>query len=289
MAMAETQPPLTPVELIRLTAEYFSKKEIDSPRLTSELLLAKVLSASRLDLYLQYDKPLSPVEVDCYRALVRRRASGEPTAYILGKKEFWSLDFEVGPGVLIPRPDTETLVESALARMGAEGRFLEIGVGSGAVAVALLKERPRWSGVGIDKELLPLGYSSKNAMTHQVAERLDLRRGDLFGPAESEVFDLVVSNPPYIPTGEIAALDREVSGFEPAEALDGGHDGLDLIRDIAEGAASHLRSGGWLLMEFGAGQEEAVKAILNNTPGFSETRIIADYAKKPRVGEAKKI
>jgi release factor glutamine methyltransferase len=287
--MAEGQAPLTPVELIRLTAEYFAKKNIDSPRLTAEVLLANVLSVTRLDLYLQYDKPLTPAEVDCFRALVRRRAAGEPTAYLLGKREFWSLDFAVCPGVLIPRPDTETLVESCLLAMGDEGRFLEIGVGSGAVAVALLKERPNWTGVGVDTESAPLACALKNAETHGVADRLDLRRGSLFSPVASELFDLVVTNPPYIPSADIDTLATEVSAFEPREALDGGADGLDLIREIAKEAPSRLKSGGSLLLEFGAGQEEAVSGILESVPGLSGIRILSDYAEKPRVAAAIKI
>ncbi|TAL17915.1 peptide chain release factor N(5)-glutamine methyltransferase [bacterium] len=287
--MAEGQAPLTPVELIRLTAEYFAKKGIDSPRLTAEVLLASVLSVTRLDLYLQYDKPLSSAEVDSFRALVRRRAAGEPTAYLLGKREFWSLDFAVGPGVLIPRPDTETLVESCLSIMGGEGRFLEIGVGSGAVSVALLKERPRWTAVGIDTETAPLDCARKNAETHGVADRLDLRRGSLFSPVENETFDLIVSNPPYIPSGDIDSLAAEVSRFEPRKALDGGVDGLDLIREIANKAPTRLKSKGALLLEFGTGQEEAVAGILESVPGLSGMRIISDYAKKPRVAAAIKI
>ncbi len=284
--MAE-QPAPTPLELIKLTAEYLAKKEVESPRLEAELLLAEALGLTRLGLYLQYDRPLDPPEVGRYREMVRRRASGEPTAYILGKKEFWSLSFAVGKGVLIPRPDTETLVQAALSLMGDSGKFLELGVGSGAVSIALLKEKEWWEGVGVDREEAPMQFTAKNAASHGVSERLSLLRGDLYGPLDPlDSFDLIITNPPYIPSGQIPSLQREVAAFEPAAALDGGEDGLDLIRRIVSGAPARLKEGGSLLIEFGMGQESEVGEIIRGEPFFTTLSFERDLGGRERVAVA---
>lgn len=273
----------TPLKLATLTAGYFREKGIASPRLEAEMLLAHALGTTRMGLYLEFDKPLDREEVARYRSLVRRRARGEPSAYLVGGREFWSLRFDVGPGVLIPRPETERLVEEALEGMGGAGRFLDLGTGSGAIAVALLAERPAWSGVAVEISPSAAASARRNAEKSGVAARLDLREGDLFGPVTGERFDLVVSNPPYIPTGEIETLATEVALHEPREALDGGADGLDLIRRIVEGAADHLASGGLLLVEFGAGQGERVQKITEGGGGYREVRILKDYAGRDRV------
>lgn len=273
----------TPLALAALTAGYFREKGIASPRLEAELLLAHALGTTRMGLYLDFDKPLDREEVARYRTLVRRRARGEPSAYLVGGREFWSLCFEVGPGVLIPRPETEHLVEEALGEMGEAGRFLDLGTGSGAIAVALLTERPGWTAVAVEISPPAADVARRNAEKLGVADRLDLREGSLFGPVEGERFDLIVSNPPYIPSGEIEALAAEVAHHEPREALDGGADGLDLIREIAAGAPARLAPGGRLIVEFGADQGERVRRIAEDSAGYGEVEIVKDYAGRDRV------
>lgn len=273
----------TPLQLATLTAGYFREKGIDSPRLEAELLLAHALGTTRMGLYLEFDKPLDREEVARYRTLVRRRARGEPSAYLVGGREFWSLRFEVGPGVLIPRPETERLVEEALGEMGEAGRFLDLGTGSGAIAVALLTERPGWTATAVEISPPAAAIARCNAEKLGVADRLDLREGSLFGPVEGERFDLIVSNPPYVPSGEIEALAAEVAHHEPREALDGGVDGLDLIREIVADAPARLAPGGRLLVEFGADQGERVRRIAEDSGGYAEVEILKDYAGRDRV------
>ncbi|PLX46563.1 MAG: peptide chain release factor N(5)-glutamine methyltransferase [Deltaproteobacteria bacterium] len=281
------QPRYTPVELIRLTAEYFKTKNVDAPRLEAEVLLAHLLEVDRLRLYLDFDKPLTQDEVAGYRVLVRRRASGEPTAYICAKREFWSLEFEVCPGVLIPRPETEVLVERALEVMGETGEFLEVGVGSGAISTALMKERGGWRGAGVEISAEAEIVAARNIAKHGLGGRYELFSGNLYGPVVGRVFNVIVSNPPYIPSGEIEGLEREVSEHEPRLALDGGEDGLEIIRRLAEGAAPHLEKGGHIMVEFGAGQGGAVKRIFEETNKFDQVELLRDYSGRDRILRAR--
>lgn len=282
-----------PLELVRLAADYLGNKGIESPRLEAELLLAHALGVPRIQLYLQFERPLESAEVDAYREFLRRRARREPAAYVTGSKEFWSLSLRVDARVLIPRPETERLVEAVLHRTptstGDHGsyRFLDLGVGSGALALALLHERPAWSAVGVDASTGALDLAGENAERLGVSGRLDLRRGDLYGPVAGETFDLIVSNPPYVPTEEIPKLEPEVCRYEPREALDGGPDGLDALRAVAAGAPRHLGSGGMLAVEFGVGQSGSVEECLG-AAGFDRVEILADYAGTPRVALARK-
>ncbi len=283
MAQPE-QTPHTPVALVKLAHGFLEKNGVENPRLEAEILLAHVLDIKRIDIYVNFDKPLSKAEIDGYRELMVRRAKGEPTAYILGKREFWSLEFRVTPDVLIPRPDTERLVEAALEKMGEGGRLLDIGVGSGAIAIALLSEKPGWSGVGLDISREAIAVAVHNAEVNGVAERLELVNSDLFDKAVGE-FDLIVTNPPYIPTGELEELD--VARTEPVSALDGGGDGLDIIRRIVEEAPAHLRAGGVFCVEFALGQAPEVETILAHG-GFNSIDIIKDYAGIERLATAVK-
>jgi release factor glutamine methyltransferase len=278
----------TPLALATLTAGYFREKGIDSPRLEAELLLAHALGTTRMGLYLDFDKPLDREEVARYRTLVRRRVRGEPSAYLVGAREFWSLRFEVGPGVLIPRPETERLVEEALGEMGEAGRFLDLGTGSGAIAVALLTERPGWTAAAVEISPEAAAIARRNAEKHGVAGRLDLREGSLFGPVGGERFDLIVSNPPYIPSGEIVALATEVARHEPREALDGGLDGLDLVREILAEAPDRLEEGGRLFVEFGADQGERVRRIAEDSGRYADVEILKDYAGRDRLLRARR-
>lgn len=285
MATTEAVNPTT-IELVRLTASYFGEKGVESPRLEAEVLLAHVLGMERIGLYLSFDKPLSADEVGRYRKLVRDRAKGVPTAYLTGKREFWSLPFKVSPGVLIPRPDTELLVESALKIGKPEADLLELGVGSGAVIISVLTEKPDWRAVGVDVSGEALSQTSLNARDLKVDGRLSLLQGDLYTPLGERKFDLIISNPPYIPTPEIDKLAVEVSAHEPRLALDGGPDGLGIIRRIVEGAPARLMPGGALLMEYGLGQENRVKEIIAATGKFGEPELIEDLTGRPRAVKA---
>ena len=276
--MAETW---TVLKLLKWTAEYFAGKGIDNGRLDAELLLASTLKLNRVGLYLNYDRPLSVEELTAFRKQVERRARREPLAYILGRCEFWSLPFVVTPAVLIPRPDTEVLVEEALKRLPPQGRVLDVGLGSGAIAVAIAHERDDVRVVGIDVSLEALAVAQENAVANGVAERIDFRQGDLFVLAGGP-FELIVSNPPYIATGEMPTLMPEVRDFEPSLALVAGADGLDCYRALVPAAWLQLNSGGWLLVEVGAGQAPAVSALFV-TAGYHECFTACDLAGIERV------
>jgi len=278
----------SPLELVRLTAEYLKDKGVGSARLDAEVLLAHVLGVPRIQLYLQFDRPLAEVEVAAYREAVRRRARREPVAHITGVREFWSLVFAVDGRVLVPRPETEVLVEAVRSRMGAGGRLLDVGTGSGALAIALLTECPAWRAVATDISREALVVARENGARHGVDERLELRLGDLFEPVAGEYFDLIVANLPYIPAGEIDALEPEVAAFDPRLALDGGTDGLAVIRRLVSAAPESLAPGGLLALEFGAGQEEAVSRLLEETRRYEDVELVADYAGHPRVAVARR-
>jgi release factor glutamine methyltransferase len=222
--------PWTPLKLLAWAQEWFAKKGVDSPRLTGELLLAHALRCDRVRLYLDFDKPLGEPELAAFRELVKRRAEGEPTAYLVGKREFYGRPFRVTPAVLVPRPETELVVEAALAALPEGGAALDLCTGSGAIALSLALERPSARVLATDLSPEALAVARENAAALGAA--VELLEGDLFAavPADGR-FDLIVSNPPYVPSGELPGLSREVRR-EPALALDGGPDGLALLRRI---------------------------------------------------------
>jgi len=271
----------TVLKVLQWTAGYLREKGIEESRLDAELLLSDALGLDRVGLYLNYDRPLTAAELDLFRKGVSRRAKREPLQYILGRVEFWSLPFVVTPAVLIPRPDTEILVEEALKRANAEAAILDVGTGSGAIAVALAHELPEAAVEGVDISPEALEVASKNARRNGVDGRVRFRKADL-GSLPEGPFDLIVSNPPYIPGGELAALMPEVRDFEPRLALDGGGDGLDCFRLLARQGPSRLRSGGWLLLETGVGQASAVQELLIEA-GLLDVFSRNDYAGIPRV------
>ena len=250
----------TVLKLLRWTTDYFAGRGIDNPRLDAELLLGETLGLDRVGLYLNFERPLQGEELAAFRDKVRRRAGREPLAYILGETEFWSLPFRVTADVLIPRPDTELLVEESLKRVVGPARVLDVGTGSGALAVALAHERPEWMITAIDLSPAALAIAAENAGKNGVAERLAFVEGDLVRLPDGP-FELIVANPPYIPHGELAGLMPEVRDFEPRLALDGGSDGLDAYRALAHQAETRLAPGGWLLVEVGFDQAAVVQEL----------------------------
>lgn len=274
--------PQTLIDYLQATTEHFRKHGIDSPRLEAEMLLAHVLGIPRIQLYVRFEQPLKPDEIDRFRELVKRRGRHEPVQYILGKREFWSLEFAVERGVLIPRPDTEVLVEEALAWVKETGKtspkIAEVGVGSGAIAISILSEVEGATVVAGDIAETPLVVAKKNAATHGVADRLTLVHGDgLAALSAHGPFDLVVSNPPYIREEDMRRLPPHIKNWEPPEALVSGADGLDCIRGIlaALGPAT-LVVGGALMLEIGdERQAEVLVGML--APRFSAVRVRKDY------------
>ncbi|MCP4199931.1 MAG: peptide chain release factor N(5)-glutamine methyltransferase [Proteobacteria bacterium] len=230
-------------------ADDFRKRAFPSPRLEAEVLLTSVLGCRRLDLYTHFDRPLMDNELSAYREAISRRRSGEPTAYIVGKKEFWSLEFDVDPRVLIPRPETETLVEAALGRIPEDSLVLDLCTGSGCVAVALASERPGLSIDAVDISNDACEVAKQNVAKHGLSNRITVIAGDLFQPlSPGRRYDAIVANPPYIPKDEIGLLAPEVKK-EPVGALAAGEDGLDVIRRILDQALSFLEPHGWIMME----------------------------------------
>ncbi|MGA2404504.1 MAG: peptide chain release factor N(5)-glutamine methyltransferase [Syntrophobacteraceae bacterium] len=253
----------TVLKVLQWTTEYFSEKGFEQPRADAEVLLAHALGMERIHLYLNHDKPLSAEELARFRGFIRRRAAFEPTQYITGKQEFWSLDFEVTPAVLIPRPETEVLVEKALEIAGNEPFLvLDLGAGSGAIAVALAHERTGIRVIAADKSWSAIEVARRNAVRHGVADRISFVVADLFGALASRpLFDLIVSNPPYVSDAEFLDLAPEIANYEPRSALrGGGKRGLALIRKIVEQFHVHLKQRGSLLLEIGLGQAEILEA-----------------------------
>lgn len=272
----------TVLDLLKWTAHYFTGKGIENGRLDAELLLAEILQLSRIGLYLDFDRPVNSDELAAFRVLIERRARREPIAYILGRCEFWSLTFKVGPDVLIPRSDTETLAAAALKVLPPGGTLLDIGVGSGAIALAIAHERPDVQVEGLDLSPAALVLAAENAQLLGLAARVTLRQGDLFALDNSGQYDVIVSNPPYIAIGEQTTLMPEVRDFEPALALFAGDDGLDCYRALIPAARAALRNSGTLLVEVGAGQAAAV-AELFAVAGYADIFTNRDLAGIERV------
>ncbi|MDC0335442.1 peptide chain release factor N(5)-glutamine methyltransferase [Pseudodesulfovibrio sp.] len=261
--------------------------DVDSPRLSAELLAAEVLGCSRLDLVIDRTRVLSSNEIEKIRRLVSRRADGEPLAYIVGHKEFYGLEFRVTSDVLIPRPETEHIIEEVetLFVHDAPFRFADLGTGSGILAVTLAHLFPQALGVAVDASSSALGVAKSNAEKHAVMDRLDFLEGDFTQPLFEETsFDLIVSNPPYVTTQEYAEASHEVTGYEPVSALVSGDDGLDHIRAMMPHVLSALKSGGRFLMEFGFRQGRQIeKIIIDEFPEFKDVSIKKDLAGHDRI------
>lgn len=278
----------TVMRLMRWSGEYLEGKGVERGRLDAEHLLAHALGVGRLQLYLEFDRPLERDELDRFRPLLKRRAQREPLQYILGRAAFRELDLHVDPRVLIPRPETEVLVEEVLAWARSQGRgelsALDVGTGSGAIALSLLVEGPFAGVVAVDASEAALEVAEENVRASGLAERVELRRGSLFDAVgASETFDVVVSNPPYVAEAELASLQPEVGEWEPREALLGGPDGLTVVRAIVTGAVGHVEAGGLLALEVGAGQAGPVTAQVESTGGYDEVRVRRDLSGRERV------
>ena len=276
--------------ILQWTGQYFADKGVESSRLDAEVLLSHILGKDRLYLYVHFDQPLEDGELAAFRAAVLRRAKREPVAYIIGEKEFMGHLFAVSPAVLVPRPDTEILVEAVIEKLqdfqGKEIRLLDIGVGSGAIIISLLKEFPAANGVAVDLSPTALATAKENAARLGVAERLEFRQGDLLAPVRGEKFDLLVSNPPYIPEAEMDDLAAEVKK-EPQLALVAGKDGLDCYRKLLAEGQEILNDGGLLALEVGIRQAEAVCRLAEEA-GWRECEIRLDYGGIQRVVLARK-
>jgi release factor glutamine methyltransferase len=266
-------------------SEDFRKRQNSTPRLDAELLLAEVLGLDRVGLVIQAHRPLAAAELAAYRELIKRRRGGEPIAYILGRREFYGLEFRVDRRVLIPRPDSETLVEVALARTSRRdmfGRALDLCTGSGCVAIAFAKARPTWEVSGSDVSREAVACARDNAL-RLGCPRIRWLEADLFASlARGERFDLVCANPPYVTSADLARLEPDIRDFEPALALDGGPDGLDLVRRIVGDARERLEPGGVLALEVGHDQAERVARELE-AARFSDVERRRDLGGHERV------
>jgi release factor glutamine methyltransferase len=275
--------------LLAWTADFLRAKGAESPRLDAEVLLAHVLKCPRVHLYTHYDDAVAEAPRAAFRELVRRRAAGAPVAYLVGRKEFYALTLHVSPAVLIPRPDTETLVAEFLTLFkGHPGPLaVDVGTGSGAIALACASQHRTARLVATDRSAEALDVARANANRLQLADRVAFREGDLLAPARPDApFDAILSNPPYIPTDVIPTLEPGVRDHEPHLALDGGPDGLAVVRRLVEQAAPLLRPGGHLLLEIGTAQEAPVRDLIAARPALELAPTVKDAAGHPRVVRA---
>ena len=271
--------------IIKWTEQYFRDKGVDSPRLDAEVLLSHVLKKERIYLYIHFDEPLEAGELAAFRDMVKKRVQRIPVAYIVGAREFMGLTFAVSPAVLIPRPDTEILVEAVIERLKdkAQTKFVDIGTGSGAIVLSLLHYLPLACAAAVDISQDALTVAAENAETLLVNDRVDFYLGDVYAPLTTEKFDAIISNPPYIPNEDIAKLEPEVRDFEPYGALAGGMDGLDFYRQLIAGGSARLKDGGFMVFEVGINQARAVVALTAAIPELGKTEILRDYAGIERV------
>lgn len=283
--------PWTINRLLAWTTDFLRRRGSDSPRLDVEVMLAHVLGWQRVQLYTHYEEEVGERARAEFRELVRRRAEGSPVAYLVGRKEFYSLPLEVSSEVLIPRPESEFVVVEFLeaAKNRDHPRAVDVGTGSGCLAIACTVQHQGACFIAIDISTGALALARKNAERHGVANRIDFRQGDLLDPVRDEPpFDVILSNPPYIPTEVIPTLEPGVRDHEPHTALDGGPDGLVVVRRLIDEAAPLLKPGGHLILEIGTAQEQPVRALIEKHPEFRLAPTIRDLQKHPRVIRAKK-
>jgi release factor glutamine methyltransferase len=275
---------LTVLEAIKLATEYFEKKEIESPRINAEILLADVLKCKRIDLYLKFDQPLKENEVNLFREYISRRGKYEPVQYIIGYTEFYGLVFKVDKSVLIPRPETEILVETIINQNKEKDEIsiLDVGTGSGNIPVSLAKMMPQSKNTSIDISESAIGIAKQNAESNDV--NVTFIRQDIFDnpfPFDSK-YDIIVSNPPYVDSSEYNNLQKEIIEHEPRFAVTDDGDGLKYYRRICEVANSVMKENGKLYFEMGKGQSQDICSIME-VNGFSEIGIVKDYPQIERV------
>ena len=292
-------PEWTIIKLLKWTTSYFKSHDIDSPRSTAEILLAHVLKLKRIDLYLRYDQPLCLNELSKFKVLIKRRIEREPVAYILGVKEFWSMDFAVTKDVLIPRPETECLVEAALNLLpedkstdvkSATKRILELGTGSGAVILAIASMRPNHTYFASDRSVEAVRLASENSKRHGLDTMVNFFCADWFTSinCKRKPFDMILSNPPYVPTRVIGRLMPEIYKYEPVSALDGGRDGLLCLKYIINTAHHYLNRNGNFLLEIGHDQKNDIRSLIDQCGNYEHVVFTKDYSGYDRVVHMKK-
>lgn len=271
--------------ILKWTEQYFGSKGVESPRLDAEVLLSHVLKKQRIYLYVHFDEPLEAPELAAYREMIKKRVLRQPVAYIIGAREFMGLSFRVSPDVLVPRPDTEILVQAVIERLRdwPAPVAADIGTGSGAIGLSLLHFLPKLTAAAVDISPAALAVAQENARQLGVADRVEFFAGDLLQPLAGRSFDALLSNPPYIPEADIRTLEPEVRQYEPMCALAGGVDGLDFYRRLVREGAAMLNPGGFMAFEVGIHQAQAVAAMAEDMPALGRTEILKDLAGIDRV------
>jgi release factor glutamine methyltransferase len=289
--------PWTVRRILEWTSGFFARKNVDPARLSAELILAHVLNVPRIKLYTDYERPLSEKELAACRELVRRAGEQEPIAYLTGKAHFFNLEFDVTRDVLIPRPDTETLVENVLQFVRHQGGFeaprvLDLCTGSGCIAAAIAHNLKTAVVTATDLSSAAVAIARRNIERLGLSGRVLVEEGDLFEPlarmVDVQPFNLIVSNPPYIPTAQIESLDRSVREYEPIEALDGGLDGLVIHRKILSEAPHRLAPGGRIYLEIAFDQADLAQQVASEYPPFDEIQILKDFGGRDRVLTARR-
>ncbi len=280
-------------KLLTWITEYLTQKDVDAPRLSAELLLSHVLGLKRIELYTQFSKPVPQEQLDQLRALVKRAGQQEPVAYLVGRAEFYSIEFEVTSDCLIPRPETELLVQRAiefLRQRGGPQLVCDLCTGCGIIAVAIARNVADAKVIATDISAPALAVATKNVEKHKLQERIELRQGDLFEPLipPLDQFDLIACNPPYVSAAEYEKLDKNVKDYEPRIALYAGEGGLDVYRRIAEKVGPFLKPDGVLLLEIGYTQGPAVRELLEQTGVFARIEVEKDFEKHDRLVVAKR-
>lgn len=274
-------------KILKWTEEYFQKYNIENPRLDAEVLLGYVLNKERIFLYVHFDQPLDSEELAKFKECIKKRAMKMPVAYITGVREFMGLDFKVTEATLIPRPDTEILVETAMERLGkiagneaGTGKcFADLGTGSGAICLSILNYMKEIEAVTVDISPKAIAVAKENADKFAVSDRIEFLEGDFLKPLENKgKFTAILSNPPYIPKQDILGLESDVKDFEPMGALDGGIDGLDFYRQLLVKSANYIEDGGFLAIEIGINQSQAILEMAKRNLMWGKVEVIKDLA-----------
>ena len=285
--MAENNQIWTIGRILKWTEEYFGQKGVESPRLDAEVMLSHVLGRQRIYLYVHFDEPLQAEELAAYRTMIKQRIDRVPVAYILGEKEFMGLTFKVTPDTLVPRPDTEILVQAAVDRLkqwtDADVRLADIGTGSGAICLSVLSMLDNIVADTVDISSAARAVAEENAAALGLSERVTFHTGDLLAPIREQQFTAILSNPPYIPEADIQGLAPEVRCKEPMTALCGGKDGLDFYRRLCDEAPAMLTDDGFMAFEVGIHQATEVAQLAEASPLIVRTEILKDYAGIDRV------